>query len=277
MDFSPEVGPSLSCADRLRFERGIEQFRKEFNQQFLVVVEENQEAKGLLGDSEGRLFCHYVEEPGEIDEYWSLLRGMKWSGLHAERHRLYERRAEAIDQTGRAIPSFGKLYAVLKEEPIPESLAGVYDDWLGYVDRHLAIWRLCLWLPIWNRLHALARRECYFHSGHSPPESFIHLVEDEETQPQRGDNPNEEKWDRRRRLAVRLLLDEDHSYETVSELRAALAREDEDWGYDLSAVRKYFDSRLDGEKRSTIERWEQIALRFRVELDTGVDLSDSLP
>jgi hypothetical protein len=274
MDVTPKYGP-LGGAERLRLEEVLDEFREAFNLQFLYLRAAYNEAMTTVEDTDDLLYCHYIEEPGDVDEYWTHIVEVPWWKLHRERQRLYGERRTAIKQLYEGLKHFADLHGSLHEKDLPERLAARYDNWLGFWGRYTKIWIYCLHLPIWNRLHVLARRECYYHRGEWPPESFIQLIEEEETIPQPGENPDEEMWNRRRRLAVRLLLEEDHSFSGVTEFRAVFAQEDEDLGYDPSSVRNYFRNRLDGEDRSTIEKWEQIALRFRAELNTGLDLRET--
>lgn len=275
MDFSPEVGPPLSLADRLRFERGLDRFRESFNRKLVVVIDDHPEVQASNEQTDGLIWCHYLEDPGDMDEYWSRLRKADWTQLHRERKRLYELRNTADDRADVTLKAFGDIYDMLEERELPDALTDSHDDWLVFWDRYLSIWLYCLWLPIWNRLHALARMECYFHRVEAPPESLIRLVEEEEMDDRPGENPDTEKWDRRRRLAVKLLLEDDRSFDTVTEFRAVFAQEDEDLGFDPSSTRNYFKNRLDGEDRSTIEKWKDIALRFSVELESGIDLRNT--
>jgi hypothetical protein len=264
----------LAAADQFRLEKVLVVSRPRFNEMLERVCELYPSIEDAVEEMDGRLYCHFVVEPGDMEEYWQRLRSMEQRELHGERQRLYMKRPEVRTELEAAPKLLYAFYSATESDEVPAFVERTCSTWGEFWLSYAEIWTRCLRQPLQNRLHALARREVFYHMEEAPAESLIELVEEETEATEVGRPVDEGMWTRRRRLVVRLLLEEQREFDGLTEFYAQLAMEDEDgWGHNPRAVSEYFspEQRLEVPRPTTLAQWEELARWFRFELVVGIE------
>lgn len=230
------------------------------------------EALGLVDRYDGIIYIDFLEEPGSLEEYWQEARAWSRSAIDRERKRLYEQQRIAQEIIDAALEPFYYMRCMLENlTPLPAKIA----EWEGesFFKDYYRAWVFALRLPIWNRLFILHSCESFIWDDVSPPtEPLVEFIETRESDKGRGRPTSQRKWMNRKRLVVRLLLREKHSYTSPDDFFFDLAVEDPDWAGNPSPVRRYFKNRL-GKDRLPIalDGWKKLAEWWQIELEANVD------
>ena len=160
------------------------------------------EAQGLVDRYDGIIYIDFLEEPGNLEEYWQEARAWSRSAIETERKRLYEQQRITQEIIDAAIEPFYYMHRMLENlTPLPATIM----EWEGesFFQDYYKAWDCALRLPIWNRLFILHLCESLIWDNVTPPtEPLVEFVEARESDKGRGRPTSQKKWTNRKWLVV---------------------------------------------------------------------------